>query len=116
MGGAVAASSATVIFHPMDTVKTLLQRGAGGTSGFGGGTAVVRSIGLGGVYRGVVPAAISMGSACAVRMAVYETIKMRLLDAGTALPASVLVGASSAASVVVSALVRAPLDLIKTIM
>jgi hypothetical protein len=53
VSGGVAAAAATVALHPVDTIKTVLQQG---------GTVRLR-----GLYRGVVPAALSMMPACAVR-------------------------------------------------
>mmetsp|Transcript_20927 Transcript_20927/g.72189 ORF Transcript_20927/g.72189 Transcript_20927/m.72189 type:complete len:296 (-) Transcript_20927:195-1082(-) len=119
IAGAAAACAATVVFHPIDTLKTVLQRG-----GQGNAATVVRSLGgIGSLYVGVMPAAVSMGAACAVRMAVYEVTKNRLVrDGGGApsgepllpLPTSALIAVSSGLSVVVSAMVRAPLDMVKT--
>lgn len=103
VSGGVAAAAATVALHPVDTIKTVLQQGG--------------TVRLGGLYRGVVPAALSMMPACAVRMGAYETFKSQLLLARpypALLTASGLVALSSALSVVVSAVVRSPLDMIKT--
>lgn len=110
--GAVAAGSATVVFHPVDTVKTVLQHG-------GSGISTIKNLGARALYRGVVPAALSMAPACALRMGTYETVKEFLLDsngAGQALlpPRGALISFSSALSVVSSALVRSPLDMVKT--
>lgn len=112
VAGGVAAAAATVVFHPVDTVKTVLQQG-----GVGGvtGVAAVRAIGKRGLYRGVLPAAFSMLPACAVRMGSYEAMKSALLQhAPPSLSPGVLIFAASALSVVASASVRAPLDMIKT--
>jgi hypothetical protein len=104
--GGVAAACATVTFHPLDTVKTVLQRG--------GTVAMLRAQGVRGLYRGVLPATFSMMPACAVRMSSYETLKSKLLqNAPASVPAGALVFLASALSVVVSSAVRAPLDLIK---
>ena len=109
--GGVAAATATVAFHPVDTVKTTLQSGRGG----GGSLVAVRALGPRGLYRGVLPAAMSMMPACAVRMGAYEAFKSALLLRGpAAVPASALVFCASAMSVVISSTVRAPLDMIKT--
>ena len=63
-------------FHPLDTVKTVLQRGgASGTAAMR-----VRALGAAGLYRGVLPAAFSMMPACAVRMGAYEVLKSTLLQ------------------------------------
>ena len=105
--GGVAAAAATVTFHPVDTMKTVLQGGAG--------LAAVRALGAKGLYRGVLPAAFSMMPACAVRMGAYEVLKGVMLDhAPGAVPPSVSVFLASACSVVASVSVRAPLDMIKT--
>ena len=61
--GGAAAAAATVAFHPLDTVKVVLQGGAG--------FAALRGLGARGLYRGVLPAAFSMMPACAVRMGAY---------------------------------------------
>jgi len=104
--GGVAAACATVTFHPLDTVKTVLQRG--------GTVAMLRAQGVRGLYRGVLPATFSMMPACAVRMSSYETLKSKLLqNAPASVPAGALVFLASALSVVFSSAVRAPLDLIK---
>ena len=109
----MAAAAATVALHPLDTVKTVLQGGGGAVGA--GGLAAVRSLGVGGLYRGVAPAAFSMMPACAVRMGTYEVLKGVLLrSTSVGLPASVSVFFASACSVVVSVSVRAPLDMIKT--
>ena len=80
-----------------------------------GGAAAVRSLGPRGLYRGVMPAAMSMMPACAVRMGAYEAFKSVLLVRGPAgVPASALVFCASALSVVISSTVRAPLDMVKT--
>lgn len=111
--GAVAAGSATVCFHPVDTVKTVLQHGGSGIS------STIKGLGARGLYRGVMPAALSMAPACAVRMGSYETIKELMLGGdgagqALALPHGAVVSLSSAVSVVCSALVRSPLDMVKT--
>ncbi len=107
IAGGVAAAAATVAFHPIDTVKTVLQGG--------GGRAAVGALGVRGLYRGVVPAAASMMPACAVRMGSYEVLKQLMLTrSGLPLPPSALVALSSALSVVASCTVRCPLDMIKT--
>lgn len=109
--GGAAACAATVTFHPVDTVKTVLQSGAGGA----GGMAAVRALGARGLYRGVLPAAFSMMPACAVRMGAYEVLKGALLEhAPREINPGVLVFCASALSVVASSSVRAPLDMIKT--
>lgn len=106
--GGVAACMATVVFHPVDTIKTVLQRG--------GGNSAVHALGIKGLYRGVLPAAFSMMPACAVRMGSYEVLKSALLRTALlqSIPSSVLVFLASACSVVVSCSVRAPLDMVKT--
>lgn len=106
--GGVAACAATVTFHPVDTVKTVLQGGGGGASR--GGVAAVRALGFRGLYRGVVPAAFSMMPACAVRMGAYEALKGVLLQRETGrLSPGAVVFLASALSVVVSCSVRSPL-------
>jgi len=103
ISGGVAAAAATVALHPVDTIKTVLQQGG--------------KVQLRGLYRGVVPAALSMMPACAVRMGAYETFKTQLLltrPYPALLPTPTLIALSSALSVVVSAIVRSPLDMIKT--
>jgi hypothetical protein len=110
ISGGAAAAAATVAFHPVDTMKTVLQRG-----GSGGGWSAVRGLGASGLYRGVLPAAFSMMPACAVRMGAYEALKGSLLArAPGGMPPGALVFCASAMSVVVSSSVRAPLDMIKT--
>uniref|UniRef100_A0A7S0LDU2 Mitochondrial carrier protein n=1 Tax=Coccolithus braarudii TaxID=221442 RepID=A0A7S0LDU2_9EUKA len=115
IAGGVAAASATVIFHPVDTLKTVLQDR--GSSSAGRGMHAVRnalsSVGARGLYRGVLPAAFSMMPACAVRMGAYETFKTHLLERDWPVPPPVLIASASALSVVVSASVRAPLDMVK---
>ena len=109
--GGAAACAATVAFHPVDTLKTVLQSGAVGA----GGVATVRALGVSGLYRGVLPAALSMMPACAVRMGAYEVLKGALLQhAPRDINPGVLVFCASALSVVASSSVRAPLDMIKT--
>ena len=109
--GGAAACTATVAFHPVDTIKTVLQSGAAG----GAGLTAVRALGARGLYRGVLPAAFSMMPACAVRMGAYEVLKTTLLQhAPRELPPGALVFLASALSVVASSSVRAPLDMIKT--
>ena len=90
VAGAAAAGAATVAFHPVDTVKTLLQARQSKLPRPSQGSvlAVVRALGLGGLYRGVVPATLSMAPACAVRMATYEAIKAPLLRDGGRLVAA----------------------------
>ncbi len=111
--GAAAAGAATVVFHPADTVKTVLQHSTRGMAASGAlGTA--RGLGLVGLYRGVVPAVLSMAPACAVRMGTYETVKAPLLRYDSVLPPSARVALASGLSVVASALVRSPLDMVKT--
>ena len=114
--GATAACSATVVFHPLDTAKTVLQHGNGGAGAHSLLLITLRKLGLRGLYRGVMPAAFSMAPACAVRMGTYETCKDRLLArppiAGMA--PGVSIATASALSVVMSALVRSPLDMVKT--
>ena len=108
IAGGAAACAATVVFHPLDTAKTVMQQS-------GGGVARVRALGPAGLYRGIIPAAFSMMPACAVRMSAYEVLKRSFLQqAPSALPPGALVFAASALSVVASAIVRAPLDLVKT--
>lgn len=107
IAGGAAAAAATVTFHPIDTVKTVLQRR-------GGGLSAVRGLGLRGLYTGVVPAAFSMMPACAVRMGAYEVFKAALLLRVGSLSPGASVALASALSVVVSASVRAPLDMVKT--
>lgn len=107
--GGAAAAAATVTFHPIDTVKVVLQGGGVG------GVAAMRALGAKGLYRGVLPAAFSMMPACAVRMGAYEVLKGALLThAPKDVPPSVSVFLASACSVVISCTVRTPLDMIKT--
>lgn len=119
LAGAVAAGGATVVFHPVDTVKVVLQRG-GGEGVAAGAVATIRELGARGLYRGVLPAALSMAPACAVRMGTYESMKELLLAdegagaGGEAARQGALVALASALSVVASALVRSPLDMVKT--
>lgn len=102
----MAAAAATITFHPIDTIKTVLQRG--------GSFASLRAGGMSGLYRGVGPAAFSMMPACAVRMGSYEAFKSALLEAQPAnVPPGALIFLASALSVVVSSTVRAPLDMVK---
>ena len=113
MAGAGAAGAATAVFHPVDTVKTVLQQ----TASAGRAANMIHSLGVPGLYRGVLPAVLSMAPACAVRMGTYEAIKAPLLRsdrAQRALPPTLLVASASAASVVASAAVRCPLDMVKT--
>ena len=114
LAGGAAAATATVAFHPIDTLKTVMQRSTRPS----GLRPAVAALGARGLYRGVVPAALSMMPACAVRMGAYESAKrflLRLRDEGRLqLPASYLIAFASATSVVVSVSVRAPLDLVKT--
>ena len=126
--GGAAACAATVALHPVDTVKTLLQQAAtNGAVGVAGMRAAVGQVGARGLYRGVLPAALSMMPACAVRMGAYESSKKWLQrqhddtsERGSPLnffrvcPPSALVAMASALSVCVSATVRAPLDMVKT--
>jgi hypothetical protein len=115
VAGGVAACSATVVFHPIDTIKTILQRG--GTKDVG---QILKKVGgFRGLYVGVNPAAVSMAAACAVRMGSYEVMKEKLLnedEKSPLLPLSppALIGVASGLSVVVSAMVRSPLELVKT--
>lgn len=113
--GAAAACGATLTFHPLDTVKTVLQREGG--QGRGLYFKTVRGLRLRGLYRGVMPAAFSMATACAVRMGSYEVAKEALLagSLGPQIPpGAVSIALASALSVLVSALVRSPLDMVKT--
>ena len=102
---AMVAAAATVVFHPVDTVKTVLQQQ--------GASASIARLGVGGLYRGVGPAAMSMMPACAVRMGAYELLKAQLARL-EALSAGAQVVGASALSVVVSSAVRSPLDMVKT--
>lgn len=122
ISGGVAACAATVVFHPLDTVKTVLQQGGGAAtmahlSGkVGYRRAMIRTLGPRGLYRGVLPAAFSMMPACALRMAAYETLKGSLLhSAPPGLAPGALIFLASALSVVASSSIRAPLDLVKTV-
>jgi len=105
VAGGAAAAAATVVFHPVDTVKTVLQQQ--------GASASIARLGVGGLYRGVGPAAMSMMPACAVRMGAYELLKAQLARL-EALSAGAQVVGASALSVVVSSAVRSPLDMVKT--
>uniref|UniRef100_A0A6S9URV5 Mitochondrial carrier protein n=1 Tax=Chrysotila carterae TaxID=13221 RepID=A0A6S9URV5_CHRCT len=113
IAGGAASATATVAFHPVDTIKTVLQR-RGSAAGHGALRSVVRDVGGRGLYRGVLPAALSMMPACAVRMGAYEVLKKQLAAQPWEMPAGALVFVASALSVVVSASVRSPLDMIKT--
>jgi hypothetical protein len=122
LAGVAAAGSATAVFHPVDTVKTILQNGiprAAVASGTPAVSVAFRLVGgVPGLYRGVLPAVLSMGPACGVRMGSYEVLKARLLGSDHVgsyhLPTATLIATASGTSVVVSALVRSPLDLVKT--
>lgn len=107
IAGGVAAAAATVVFHPLDTVKTVLQSGAAQP------LREIQSLRIGGLYRGVLPAAASMMPACAVRMGSYEVLKAALLLRAPELPPAALVAVASSLSVVCSCAVRVPLDGIK---
>lgn len=107
ISGGAAAAAATVVFHPVDTMKTVLQQR-------GGGWRTLRALGLRELYTGVVPAAFSMMPACAVRMGVYEVLKATLLLQAAALSPGASITLASALSVVASSSVRAPLDMVKT--
>ena len=72
-GGACRA--ATVAFHPVDTMKTILQQAGCGGCKPCGPTSIFWQLGPKGLYRGVLPAAFSMMPACAMRMGAYETLK-----------------------------------------
>lgn len=115
LAGAAAACGATVTFHPLDTVKTVLQRQGG--QGRGLYVNKIQALGLRGLYRGVMPAAFSMATACAVRMGSYEVAKEALLVGSmwsVLPPGAVSIALASAFSVVISAVVRSPLDMVKT--
>eukprot|EP00930_Biecheleria_cincta_P040411 TRINITY_DN27695_c0_g1_i2.p1 TRINITY_DN27695_c0_g1~~TRINITY_DN27695_c0_g1_i2.p1 ORF type:complete len:277 (+),score=26.37 TRINITY_DN27695_c0_g1_i2:120-950(+) len=109
--GGCAAAAATVAFHPLDTIKTVLQQQAQRPRSL---SHALASLGVSGLYRGVTAAALSMMPACAVRMGSYEVLKNWLphLAPGYVSPAASVTIASST-SVIVSAGVRAPLDMIK---
>mmetsp|Transcript_13475 Transcript_13475/g.32157 ORF Transcript_13475/g.32157 Transcript_13475/m.32157 type:complete len:303 (+) Transcript_13475:14-922(+) len=107
ISGGAAAAAATVVFHPVDTMKTVLQQR-------GGGWRTLRALGLRELYTGVVPAAFSMMPACAVRMGAYEVLKATLLLQAAALSPGASITLASALSVVASSSVRAPLDMVKT--
>ena len=112
--GAAAAGAATLVFHPIDTVKTVLQHSASARL-FPSSTTAISLSRIGGLYRGVFPATLSMAPACAARMGVYEVLKAPLLEYERAgVPPTVLIALASAVSVVASAMVRAPLDMVKT--
>ena len=110
LAGAVAAGSATVVFHPVDTVKTILQQHGSSAAGLRRSQLSARAL-----YRGVGPAAFSMMPACAARMASYEALKAALLRAAPHLPQGPLVFLASALSVVASGVVRSPLDMVKVL-
>lgn len=110
VAGAAAAGAATVVFHPVDTIKTVLQHSPTPLSA----VSTARTLGVRGLYRAVGPAAFSMAPACAVRMGTYEAIKAPLLRLDTPLPQTASVALASAISVVASAMVRSPLDMVKT--
>ena len=112
--GAAAAGAATLVFHPIDTVKTVLQHSASARL-FPSSTTAISLSRIGGLYRGVFPATLSMAPACAARMGVYEVIKAPLLEyERLGVPPTALIALASAISVVASAMVRAPLDMVKT--
>jgi hypothetical protein len=48
--GAAAAGAATVVFHPADTVKTVLQHSARGAAA-DGAASTARALGVAGLYR-----------------------------------------------------------------
>merc|ERR1740133_791072 len=110
VAGGAAACVATVTFHPVDTVKTMLQQqGASGLAGLRRSGQLSARV----LYRGLGPAAFSMMPACAARMASYEALKAALLRAAPTLPQGPLVVLASALSVVASGVVRSPLDMVK---
>ena len=106
VAGGAAACVATVIFHPVDTAKTMLQQQS--VAGLHRSQLSARVL-----YRGVGPAAFSMMPACAARMAAYEALKASLLRAAPGAPPGALVLLASALSVVASGVVRSPLDMVK---
>ena len=108
--GGAAACVATVTFHPVDTVKTILQQHGSSAAGLRRSQLSARAL-----YRGVGPAAFSMMPACAARMASYEALKAALLRAAPHLPQGPLVFLASALSVVASGVVRSPLDMVKVL-
>ena len=108
VAGGAAACVATVAFHPVDTVKTMLQQHGSSAAGLRRSQLSARAL-----YRGVGPAAFSMMPACAARMASYEALKASLLRAAPHLPQGPLVFLASALSVVASGVVRSPLDMVK---
>jgi hypothetical protein len=108
VAGGAAACVATVAFHPVDTIKTMLQQQGLSATGLRRSQLSARVL-----YRGVGPAAFSMMPACAARMASYEALKAALLRAGPHLPQGPLVVLASALSVVASGFVRSPLDMVK---
>jgi hypothetical protein len=120
IAGGAAACAATVVFHPIDTIKTVLQRGGTIKTTSSVSSQIIQNLGgFRGLYIGVLPAAVSMAAACAVRMGAYEVIKSTLLPEDTStrpipLPPSSLVAMASGSSVIVSALIRSPLDMVKT--
>ena len=108
VAGGAAACVATVTFHPVDTVKTMLQQQGSSATGLRRSQLSARAL-----YRGVGPAAFSMMPACAARMASYEALKAALLRTAPHLPQGPLVVLASALSVVASGVVRSPLDMVK---
>ena len=116
IAGGAAACAATVAFHPVDTMKTILQQAGCGGCKPCGPTSIFWQLGPKGLYRGVLPAAFSMMPACAMRMGAYETLKGFFLQGPlhNKLSPGALVFLASAMSVVASSSVRAPLDMIKT--
>jgi len=114
--GACAAGAATIPFYPVDTVKTVLQsQTASSSSADPRLWRTLSSFRLRGLYVGLVPAATAMAAGCSVRMGSYEVFKQRLpqLPVIGSSPGTV-VFLSSVLSVVASATVRVPLDLLKT--
>ena len=131
LAGAFAAGTATIAFHPLDTIKTVLQHSATArvatassvssssrsAAAAAAPSATLSAVSVRGLYRGVVPATLSMAPACAFRMGVYEVVKAPLLRselASSLAPPSALIALASAVSVVCSQVVRAPLDMVKT--
>ena len=106
VAGGAAACVATVIFHPVDTAKTMLQQQS--VAGLHRSQLSARVL-----YRGVGPAAFSMMPVCAARMAAYEALKASLLRAAPGAAPGALVLLASALSVVASGVVRSPLDMVK---
>ena len=109
----MATVCAKTLLQPFDTLKTLQQRSGGSGDLIATCTGLVRTSGVGALYRGLGVSLIGAVPAMSAYFAVYQATKTALLSMAVSVPPMLLVAFSAAFSNCIATGLRVPCELVK---